>query len=112
MSDDVVADVRRIFDDLAEVADRVQEARFAAPLRTLGAGAGEDAADRERGRVLADGVAGLAKVRAGRDVDEAERIGLRAIVQQEGRPAIVVRDGDFGEPPALWSQLSARRARI
>jgi hypothetical protein len=112
MSDDVVADVRRIFDDLAEVADRVQEARFAAPLRTLGAGAREDAAERERGRVLADGVSGLAKVRAGRDVDEAERIGLRAIVQQEGRPAIVVRDGDFGEPPALWSQLSARRARI
>jgi endonuclease G, mitochondrial len=78
----------------------------------MGARAREDAADRERGRVLADGVSGLAKVRAGREVDDAERIGLRAIVQQEGRPAIVVRDGDFGEPPALWSQLSGRRDRI
>ena len=112
MSDDVVADVRRIFGDLAEVAERVQSAASAAPLRTMGAGAREDGDDRERGRVLADGVSGLAKVRAGRDVDEAERIGLRAIVQQEGRPAIVVRDGDFGEPPALWSQLRARRERI
>ena len=112
MSDDVVADVRRIFDDLDEVAERVESARSAASLRPMGTRAREDAADRERGRVLADGVSGLAKVRAGREVDDAERIGLRAIVQQEGRPAIVVRDGDFGEPPALWSQLSGRRERI
>jgi hypothetical protein len=111
MSSDVVDDVRRIFDDLGEVAERVQTARFAAPLRPMGMTA--DPADRERGRVLADGVAGLAKVRAGRDdVDEAERLGLRAIVQQEGRPAIVVRDGDFGDPPALWSHLDGRRERI
>ena len=109
---DVVADVRRIFDDLDEVAERVESARSAASLRPMGTRAREDAADRERGRVLADGVSGLAKVRAGREVDDAERIGLRAIVQQEGRPAIVVRDGDFGEPPALWSQLSGRRERI
>ena len=112
MSDDVVADVRRIFDDLDEVAERVESARSAASLRPMGTRARENAADRERGRVLADGVSGLAKVRAGREVDDAERIGLRAIVQQEGRPAIVVRDGDFGEPPALWSQLSGRRERI
>ena len=112
MSDDVVADVRRIFDDLDEVAERVESARSAASLRPMGTRAREDAADRERGRILADGVSGLAKVRAGREVDDAERIGLRAIVQQEGRPAIVVRDGDFGEPPALWSQLSGRRERI
>ncbi len=112
MSDDVVVDVRRIFDDLDEVAERVQAARFTAPLRPMGVSA--DPTDRERGRLLADGVAGLAKVRAGRDdaVDEAERLGLRAIVQQEGRPAIVVRDGDFGDPPALWSHLNGRRERI
>ena len=112
MTSDVVDDVRRIFDDLGDVAERVQSARFAAPLRPMGVTA--DPADRERGRVLADGVAGLAKVRAGRDddVDEAERLGLRAIVQQEGRPAIVVRDGDFGDPPALWSHLDGRRERI
>ena len=112
MSDDGVADVRRLFDDLDEVAERGESARSAASPRPMGTRAREDAADRERGRVLADGVSGLAKVRAGREVDDAERIGLRAIVQQEGRPAIVVRDGDFGEPPALWSQLSVRRDRI
>ena len=70
MSDDVVADVRRIFDDLDEVAERVESARSAASLRPMGTRAREDAADRERGRVLADGVSGLAKVRAGREVDE------------------------------------------
>lgn len=115
MSSDVVDDVRRIFDDLDDVAERVQSARFAAALRPMGAGGpAEDPAGPERGRLLADGVAALAKVRAGRDddVDGAERLGLRAIVQQEGRPAIVVRDGDFGDPPALWSHLTGRREHI
>jgi hypothetical protein len=115
MSDGVVAEVRRIFDDLDEVADRVQSHRFAPHLQTMGA---EDpvsaAARRERGRILADGVAGLAKVRAGRDddLDDAERVGLRAIVLQEGRPALLIRDGDFEEPPELWSHLTGRRERI
>jgi hypothetical protein len=118
VSDPVIDQVRRVFGDLDEVAERVLAARFAAPLQPMTTGGSEDptadAIERERTHVLANGVAGLAKVKAGRDeeIDDAERVGLRAIVLQEGRPAIVIQDGDFGDPPALWAQLGAQREHI
>ena len=112
MSDDVVADVRRIFDDLDEVAERVESARSAASLRPMGTRARETRPTASAGASWRTACRAWRRSGRAATVDEAERIGLRAIVQQEGRPAIVVRDGDFGEPPALWSQLSGRRERI
>ena len=109
VSDDVVAEARRVLGRLDLVAERVESDWLASPLATMSTGDGA-----ERTRILSDGVAGLTKLHAGRDdeLDDAERLGLRAIVLQEGRPAIVVRGGDFGDPPALWSHLAERRARI
>ena len=112
MSDDVVDDVRRIFDDLDEVAERVQSARFAAPLRPMGVAARGRGRPRARPRPGGRRRGPAPRCAPAATVDEAERLGLRAIVQQEGRPAIVVRDGDFGDPPALWSHLNGRRERI
>ena len=37
---------------------------------------------------------------------------MRAIVHLEGRPAILIEDGDFGAPPPEWARLTARRAQI
>ena len=47
------------------------------------------------------GIDGLVKVAEHRenDLDDAERFGMRAIVHLEGRPAILIEDGDFGAPP-------------
>ena len=42
----------------------------------------------------------------------AQQLGLEAIVCLEQRPAILVRDGDFGVPPETWSVLRGHRAGI
>ena len=119
MSDDrLVGDVRRIFDDLGGLAERMQRDRFAEPLRPLAAGEAKDpmveATRRERARVVGKGIDGLAKVAEGRerDLDADERLGMRAIILLEGRPAILIQEGDFGEPPQGWARLAEHRERI
>jgi hypothetical protein len=127
--DRVVNEVKRVFDDVGAVAERLKADGLAReePLRPggfapLGAPAfdpgGEDlvvrAARIERDRVVSDGVAGLAKVAEGRenDLDARERFGLEAIVLLEGRPAILIQEGDFFPPPREWSRLADDRERI
>ena len=110
--DRVVDEVKRIFDDVGAVADRLQASGLAKDeqLQTGGfATFGASAVDRdaedlvvqatrlERDRVVSDGIAGLAKLAEGRehDLDASERFGLEAIVLIEGRPAILIQEGDF-----------------
>jgi endonuclease G, mitochondrial len=117
MSDDgVVGDVRRIFDDVGALAERLQKGRFAASAQPLAAAKDPmvEATRRERSRVVGKGIDGLGKLAEGRerDLDADERFGLRAIVLLEGRPAILIRDGDFLAPPQGWSRLLDRRERI
>jgi Trypsin-like peptidase domain len=119
MTDDrLVGDVRRIFDDVGALAERLQSGRFAESMQPRAAGEATDpvveATRRERARVVGMGIDGLAKVAEGRehDLDADERLGLRAIVQLEGRPAILIQDGDFLAPPDGWSRLIDRRERI
>ena len=68
----------------------------------------------ERSRVLGDGLQGLEKVAEGREqeLDDDELLGLEAIVLVEGRPAILIQDGDFGPPPPEWARLTASREQI
>jgi hypothetical protein len=119
MSDDrVVGDVKRIFDDVGGVAERLQAARFADSMQPLAYGEPEDpvveAMRRERERVVGDGIDGLTKLAEGRedDLDDDERFGLEAIVLLEGRPAILIQEGDFLQPPHEWLRLTDRRDRI
>jgi hypothetical protein len=114
----VVDDVKRIFDDVGEVAERLQADRFAESVQPLAFGEAEDpiveAALRERERVMGDGIDGLAKLADGRedDLDDDELLGLEAIVLFEGRPAILIQDGDFLPPPHEWARLTESREGI
>jgi endonuclease G, mitochondrial len=116
--DGVADDVRRIFGDVEEVAERLRAARARASMQPMRADEAADpllaAARRERDRLVARGIDGLTKLARGRDgdLDDTERFGLRAIVQLEGRPALVIRDGDFAPPPHEWSRLAAHREGI
>jgi hypothetical protein len=116
--DGVVEDVKRMFDDVEGVAERLRAARSGAALQPMRTGEADDpvlaATRRERERVVARGIDGLFKLAQRRedDLDDAERFGLRAIVSLEGRPAILIEDGDFGPPPPEWSRLTDRRAQI
>jgi trypsin-like peptidase len=119
MSDDrLVGDVRRIFDDLEALAERLQANRFAESMQPLVAGEAMDpvveATRRERARIVGRGVDGLVKLAGGRerDLDADERFGLEAIVLLEGRPAILIQEGDFLSPPQAWSRLADRREPI
>src|SRR6185503_11202214 len=114
--DGVVAEVKRVFDDVEGVAERLRAGRAdtAAAFQPMAVGEPADpvleAARRERERVVARGIDGLVKVaeHRERDLDDAERFGLRAIVHLEGRPAILIEDGDFGAPPPEWARLTDR----
>ena len=112
----VADDVRRIFGDVEDLAERLREDRATPSLEPLGVD--QDpvamATRRERSRLLGAGIAGLDKIRKGRDdeLDDRERLGLTAIILLHGRPAILVKDGDFAAPPPEWSQLSRHRDGI
>ena len=114
MSPGVADEVRRVFGDVGELAERLQRDRFAAPVNTLEVRDAEDpvmqAARRERARVIDAGIDGLAKLVEGRedDLDDRERLGLTAVILLEGRPAILIQDGDFRTPPHEWSRRPRR----
>jgi len=116
-SERVVAEVRRVFGDLGELTERMSRAGLES---FSGSGEGEptdpvtEAARLERERVVDDGVQGLAKVAEGREaeLDDAELLGLEAIVLLEGRPAILIQQGDFLPPPPDWARLSKARVGI
>jgi hypothetical protein len=116
--DGVVDEVKRIFGDVEGVAERLRAARSGASLQPMRVGEADDpvltAARRERERVVGRGIDGLTKLaqRRDEDLDDAERFGLRAIVHLEGRPAMLIEDGDFGLPPHEWLHLTDRRAQI
>jgi hypothetical protein len=73
------------------------------------------AADRESelAEVLQDGAAALERLAAGEaPVDRREVVGLEAIVQLEGRPAIRIHGGHFDPPPEQWRHLDGQRGAI
>jgi hypothetical protein len=115
---DIAADVRRVFGDPGAVAERLQASRMAASAQPMRDGDDDDpvvaATRRERRRAVGAGINGLMKLADGRDAElnDAERFGLRAIVQLEARPALLVQDGDFAEPPPEWARLAPHRERI
>jgi len=65
-------------------------------------------------RQIQDGLDAMKKVEMGRDEDISDRDqhGLEAIVLLAGRPAILIQDGDFMEPPKLWAALKDVRDQI
>jgi len=114
----VVEDVRRIFGDVGRVAERLQASGWAESPESAVERPDQDpiveATRHERQRVVNDGIDGLAKVAEGREeeLDDDELLGLEAIVLLEGRPAILIQEGDFLQPPHEWSRLSEGRDGI
>jgi hypothetical protein len=115
----IIGRVRSILgdpDDLGDLAERLS----ATDLESLPGSEGEPvdavaaAARRERDRVVDDGISGLYKIAEGRDddLDDDELLGLEAIVLLEGRPAILIRGGDFLPPPRDWARLAKERRGI
>ena len=68
----------------------------------------------ETQRQVQDGLDAMKKVELGRDDDISDRDqhGLEAIILLAGRPAILIQDGDFMEPPKLWAALKDVRDQI
>jgi endonuclease G, mitochondrial len=107
--DVVIAEVGRLFgadvEALAERLSTVDEAD--APDFS-----GLDPA--RRPELLRRGAAGLRKIGAGQPgaVTDAEVIGLEAIILLEGRPALVIKGGDFLGVPERWQILTTQRDAI
>ena len=59
---------------------------------------------------LKDGLTAMKKVEIGRDDDisDQDQNGLEAIILLAGRPAILIQEGDFMEPPKLWAGPEGR----
>ena len=58
----------------------------------------------ERAAQVQEGVEAMKKIELGRDdITPREQEGLEAIILLTGRPAILIQEGDFMEPPALWT---------
>jgi len=68
----------------------------------------------ERRQVVADGIEGMKKIELGRadDIRPHEQAGLEAIILLTGRPALLIQDGTFMEPPPLWADLKTARDQI
>jgi hypothetical protein len=113
----VVGEIRRIFGDPGELAERLSTTGFENLPGSVGGEPADpvaEAARLERDRVVEDGIDGLVKVAEGRedDLDDDELLGLEAIVLLEGRPAILIQGGDFLPPPHDWARLTGARAGI
>jgi hypothetical protein len=68
----------------------------------------------ESQRQVLDGLDAMKKVEMGRDeeISDRDQQGLEAIILLAGRPAILIQEGDFMEPPQLWAGLKGVRAAI
>lgn len=68
----------------------------------------------ERNERIADGVEAMKKIEMGQEDQITPRlqIGLEAIVLLTGRPAILIQEGDFMEPPKAWEDLKPMRAAV
>ena len=72
-----------------------------------------DAIARERTAVVAEGLQAMKKVEAGRDdLSPQEQAGLEAIILLTGRPALLIQNGEFLEPPKKWAVLKEMRPQI
>jgi V8-like Glu-specific endopeptidase len=68
----------------------------------------------ERELEVAEGLEAMKKVELGRDdeITDHEQAGLEAIILLAGRPAILIQEGVFMEPPSLWASLKDVRNEI
>lgn len=109
----VISNVKQMFDDPGQVAERLREQPESYELDTAGDPV-VAAAQQLRREVVGAGIGGLEKVAEGRehDVTDDERFGMEAIVVLIGRPAILVQDGDFLAPPQEWAVLEDARDAI
>jgi hypothetical protein len=116
MKKTIVARARQIFSDLEAVTVRLREieedpSADASPrLPDILARAALEG----KRRAVTDGVRGLKKLRYGQegDLTSDELFGIEVIVLEEGRPSILIHDGDFLPPPPEWGTLYTHRKEI
>jgi hypothetical protein len=117
MHDGVVARAKHIFGNLNVVAGRLGEIEES-ELSTGSCPRLPDliarAALEGKRRAVTDGICGLKKIRQGRerDLTPDEVFGIEAIVLEEGRPSILIHEGDFLPPPPEWGALYTHRTEI
>ncbi len=66
----------------------------------------------EVSKILALGVKALARVESDENLSRREGDALEAIVELYGRPALLVQDNNFPEPPIRWQSLKEYRSGI
>src|SRR5690242_17190003 len=121
-TDDVVAralsqihDLDRVTTELRRDPDAVLRASRAT--RSIGAleSLGGTAAAGPGAYLLTAGAAALQKLRdegPKAELSDQQRIGLEAVIHAVGRPALLVQDGTFPEPPVGWEILEDYREPI
>jgi hypothetical protein len=116
MKETIVARAKQIFSDLGAVSVRLREieedpSTDASP--RLSDILSRAALEGKRRAVL-DGIRGLKKIRLGHegDLTPDELFGIEVIVLEEGRPSILIHDGDFLPPPPEWGALYTHRTEI
>ena len=130
----VIEQARRILGSYERVAEEVQHIAGSAsvaaapdfgalegafiprpPAGQAGAGTAlESAIAAERARTIAEGLEAMKKIDTGheQDITPQQQTGLEAIVLLTGRPAILVQNDDFLEPPKKWAALKDVRESI
>jgi hypothetical protein len=116
MKETTIARARQIFNDLEALAVRLREIDEDPPTEPsprLSDILARAALEGKR-RAVTDGVRGLKKVRYGHagDLTPDELFGIEVIVLEEGRPSILIHDGDFLPPPPEWGTLYTHRKEI
>jgi V8-like Glu-specific endopeptidase len=124
----VVAKAKHVFSNLKELEERLaaQPESIIAPVSGTGEYARRlDIVDRldleravyaERLHLIEAGRRGIGKIRTADDTRPSltpeEMLGVEAIIQLEGRPALLIEGGKFEAPPAEWGVLDSYRESI
>ena len=122
LKSDIAARLNRVFPDISELGERIRAdldsgAELGGELESLGSVSVDPhrrLIQEQQDHLLAKGADGLEKLAHGHedDLTDEEIDGLEAIVHVEGRPAILVHDGDFDAPPMRWNTLDEHRDGI
>ena len=119
----VIEEAKRILGSYDAAAEAISTSRFApsdnaeSGLESLELPSGTTvgrAIAQEAEREVTDGLQGMKKLELGQEdqITPREQAGLEAIILLAGRPAILIQEGDFLEPPKLWADLKNVRTQI
>ena len=127
--DQIIETARRVFADLSVTKKSIAAdlERLAAPkvspleimeLSTVHPPHAETTAEimmpssSELAKVISEGLNALDQIENGVELPPQRQVGLEAIVHLYGRPALLIQDNDFPQPPPEWTKLNTARDMI